>query len=75
MIKDIEENEAKGEEAQDHIDANKKACLAISEEICPAITLDAERIQITSNNGHSNRMKGHSDQTRGIRRKTLFCLR
>jgi hypothetical protein len=60
MIKDIEEKEAKGKEAQDHIDANKRACLAISEEICPAITLDGEGIQVTPNYGHSNRGGGSS---------------
>jgi hypothetical protein len=56
MIKDIEEKEAKGKEAQDHIDANKRACLAISEEICP----DGEGIQATPNNEHSNRSEGSS---------------
>jgi hypothetical protein len=60
MIKDIEEKEAKGKEAQDHIDANKRACLAISEEICPAITRDGEGIQATPNNEHSNRSGGSS---------------
>jgi hypothetical protein len=60
MMKDIEEKETKGKEAHDHIDANKRACLAISEEICPTITLDGEGIKVTPNNGHSNRGGGSS---------------